>query len=196
MKTKIVISMLLLTIAPLSAQEQTLLSGHSDHGGFGGPTYQLTQFGDQFAFLSGGRGGWIIDHTIYLGAAGYGLAHHIKMDTGPQTDHYLNLGYGGLELGAILASNRLIHATVSTLAGGGGANYLYKAWDGDLTDESVMDAFYIIEPSLQLIVNVTRYFRIGMGASYRYVSGVELEGISDDYLSGPSASLTFKFGKF
>ncbi len=196
MKTNIVISILILIIAPLSAQEQTLLGGHIDHGGFGGPTFQLTQFGDQFAFFSGGRGGWIIDHTLYLGAAGYDLEHYIKRDTGPQTDHHLNLGYGGLELGAILASNQLIHATVSALVGGGGASYLNKAWDGDLTDVSVMDVFYVIEPSLQLIVNVTRYFRIGLGGSYRYVSGVELEGISNNYLSGPSASLTFKFGIF
>ncbi|MFC1543463.1 hypothetical protein ACFL4K_02855 [Candidatus Neomarinimicrobiota bacterium] len=196
MKTNIVISILLLTIVPLSAQEQTLLGGNIDHGGFGGPTFQLTQFGDQIAFLSGGRGGWIINHTLYLGAAGYDLEHHIKMDTGPQTDRHLNLEYGGLELGVILKSNRLIHATVSAVVGGGGASYLNKEWDGDFTDVSTIDAFYVIEPSLQLIVNVTHYFRIGLGGSYRYVSGIELEGISNNYLSGPSASLTFKFGKF
>jgi hypothetical protein len=45
-------------------------------------------------------------------------------------------------------------------------------------------------------MNVTHHFRLGVGARYRHVSGVDLEGMSDHDLSGPSASLIFKFGKF
>lgn len=186
----------LLIIVPLSAQEQTLLSTDIDHGGFGGVAYQLTEVNDNLGIMVGGHGGWIIDHTVYLGLAGFGMDGEFQLERDMDEERYLNLGYGGLELGLVLASNRLIHLTASTLLGGGGANYRQQNWDGDYWDDSVVDGFYVIEPSLHIIMNVTKYFRFGLGARYRHVTGVDLEGLTDHDLSGPSASLIFKFGKF
>jgi hypothetical protein len=49
---------------------------------------------------------------------------------------------------------------------------------------------------VNLMLNVSKNFRIGLGGSYRFVNGVDLVGLDNDDISGPSASLTFKFGKF
>jgi hypothetical protein len=196
MKKLLLIILTILTFVPLSAQEQTLISADIDHGGFGGMAYQLTQVNENMAIMIGGHGGWIINHTVYLGLAGFGMDGEFQIERDLEDQRYLNLGYGGFEVGLVVASNRLLHLTASTLLGGGGANYQQRDWDGDYRDNSIVDGFYVIEPALHLVMNVTRHFRVGLGARYRHVSGVDLEGLTDNDLSGTSASLIFKFGKF
>jgi hypothetical protein len=196
MRNTLLLSVILSMLGALSAQEQTLIRADLDHGGFGGMGYQLTQVNDNLAIMIGGQGGWIINHLIYLGAAGFGMDSEFQLEHDTEDQPYLNLGYGGLEVGLVIASNRLIHLTASTLLGGGGANYQYRDWEGEYQDDHVGDAFYVVEPAVHLIVNVTHHFRLGFGARYRHVSGVNLEELTDHDLSGPAASLIFKFGKF
>lgn len=65
------------------------------------------------------------------------------------------------------------------------------------------DVYLIAEPSVELEFNILKYFRIALGAYYRYTSDVSLEYIStgqpfvgEDVLHGLSMGITFKFGKF
>jgi len=48
-------------------------SGKVDHGGYGAFTVGYTQIDGKDAILSGGRGGWLIDHHFTNGLAGYGF---------------------------------------------------------------------------------------------------------------------------
>jgi len=59
-----------------------------------------------------------------------------------------------------------------------------------------MDSFFVIEPSVHVNLNVTTFFRIAAGVSYRYVSGLNSTLSTNADLSGPSGVLTFKFGMF
>jgi hypothetical protein len=58
----------------------------------------------------------------------------------------------------------------------------------------------IIEPGVELELNVTRFFRFSVGAYYRYTSDVDIENpdytVPTDILKGFSGGVTFKFGKF
>ena len=56
--------------------------------------------------------------------------------------------------------------------------------------------FFVLELSADANLNVTRFFRIAAGASYRYVSGLKSVITTTIDLSELSAILTFKFGKF
>jgi hypothetical protein len=173
-------------------EEETLLRGPVDHGGFGGPVVKATEINDEFALLVGGRGGWIIDHTFVIGFGGYGLVNDIDAESS-KFGRNLELGYGGLELEFILASRKLLHLSVGGLIGAGGLTYRDRDFDGfDGPD----DAFFIAEPNISLMLNVTPYFRIGFGGSYRFIHDVEFGEFNDSDLSGPSAMLTFKFGEF
>ncbi|MFZ1729098.1 MAG: hypothetical protein WBQ23_06980 [Bacteroidota bacterium] len=59
------------------------------------------------------------------------------------------------------------------------------------------ESVFVVEPAVNVELNVTEWFRISAGASYRFVSGLnELQGIEDKDLSGPSGSLSMKFGAF
>lgn len=180
----------------LLGQEQYLLQGPVFHGGFGGPEVRLGQAGGESAHFMGGKGGWIINHSFYLGGAGYGLVNDLKIM--PDADEKLSIGYGGLELGIILGSDNLVHLSASTLLGAGGVNYRYNHFEADFSTmvDNPVDVFYVIEPSVHLMVNITSFFRLGVGASYRQVYDLDFEGYESADLTGPSASLLFKFGKF
>lgn len=184
-------------VTSVFAQEQTLISGDLEIGGFGGPVVKLTQMVDDFGVLVGGRGGWIINHTITLGGGGYGLVNEIEtVKISPDTTLYLNMGYGGLEIGYVHASDKLVHFTVQTLIGVGGISHSERNEFVKTNFEGDPDAFFVIEPSMDVVLNVTRYFRFAVGASYRYISGVDFSGIDDSDLNGLSAQITLKFGSF
>ena len=187
---------------PLFAQQQTLIKGNVTHGGFAGPVLKYTQMLDQDAFLVGGRGGWIIGKRLYVGGAGYGLVNKIESKleyagTDSARSLYLGLGYGGFELGFIVASDRLIHMTFQILIGAGGVAHADMDNLDDINVEDMNgDAFFIAEPAVDVELNVTSFFRICLGASYRWVSDVDMAEFGDSDISGFAAVLTFKFGRF
>lgn len=182
-----------LVAIPLWAQEETLVDGEVESGGFGGPVLKISRIKDEMAIFVGGRGGWIINHVFVLGGGGYGLVNDMKVRQVGDTSYFLMMGYGGLELEYINDSDRLIHYTIRALIGAGGLNlrtrnFDYGQWQGD--------AFFVVEPGVDVVLNVTNFFRIAAGVSYRLVSGVDFEGFREKDVSGPSAALTLKFGKF
>ena len=60
--------------------------GKIEHGGWGGFTLGYTKIAGKDAFLSGGRGGWLIDHRFTLGLAGYGFFSNIDFN-GPYSSN-------------------------------------------------------------------------------------------------------------
>lgn len=187
-------------------EEQTLLSGQITHGGFGGPVVKFTRMKNEFGVLVGGRGGWIINHTLSIGGGGYGLVNPITADTNaipvflPYHEPVLGMGYGGFELEYISHSGRLAHSTWTLLVGAGGVGYQERRnaeWDWNEDQRHpAWDSFFIVEPGVNLELNVTAFFRLDAGASYRFVSGIEKFGLVTSDVAGASVNLTFKFGKF
>ena len=164
------------------AQEQTLLSGPIESGGFGGPVVKSSQVGNKFAVFAGGYGGWLVNHTFMIGGGGYGLVNNI--DAPPVAQTYFGttstlrtqFGYGGLVLEYIGASDNLIHFTVGTLIGGGGVNYGYRYdWSNyNYNDVGNASACFVLEPNAGLELNITEFFRVDAGASYRLVRRTNL----------------------
>ncbi len=196
---KLVIVFVLIFCSFNYAQEETLLgTGEIDHGGFGGPVVKFTSINDQFGVLVGGRGGWIINHSFVIGGGGYGLVNEVEgTQLLNERKMFLNFGYGGFEMEYIMNWEKIAHSSVYLLIGGGGVNHRDRTremdwnWDNDETD-----VFFVIEPAVNFELNIVSFFRLGIGASYRFISGVDDSGLTDKDLSGPSAMLTFKFGKF
>lgn len=195
---KVFLFVFLLSVSIITAQEETIFgSGEITHGGFGGPVVKVTEINGQAGVLVGGRGGWIINNTLVIGGGGYGLANEVD---GAQvilgSTQKLNFGYGGFEMEYIINSDKMIHATVGFLIGGGGVNHR-NYWDDFDFDMKRADTFFITEPFVSIEANILSYFRISAGGSYRYISGInETPNLSNNDFSGVSAFITFKFGKF
>lgn len=178
----------------LIAQEETLFGDLNHSGGYGGPVWKIGQIGDNSGMLSGGRGGWIINHTFAIGGGGYNSI--IDIETGSQSNDGENLkmklNYGGFEFEYIRHSDRVMHWTFHTLIGGGQARLIE-----DVSDEEIEKTkFFVFEPSVNMDFNINRWFRIGIGASYRTVFGVDSDLISNSDLSGLSGLIVLKFGSF
>ncbi len=186
MKRMLVCAIGLALASPALAQEKTLLADGFESGGFGGPVVKFSEVANEFAVFAGGRGGWIINHTLVIGGGGYGLANDINLDGIPFSGRDVDFGYGGLEVEYINRSDELFHFTIYLLVGGGGLTT-------NLTDG---EAVFVLEPAANVELNITRYFRLNLGAGYRFVTGVDAPELEDGDLSAVNGIVTFKFGAF
>jgi hypothetical protein len=186
---------MILTSAALTAQEQTLLSRNMTHGGYGSWGVHVSQLNGETAYLSTSRLVWLINHSYSLGLGGYDLIGSVD---GPLTldseSRFINLDLGGVELGYIFAPNSVIHGSIRVLGSLGQVEYhndnLDDPWQGE------EDFVAAIVPSVDLMVNVTSFIHMGINASYRIVNGVDLDGLTNADLSGPSLGAVIQFGKF
>ena len=199
MKTVYFFIFIIFTSGTLLSQEKTLLTSNIEHGGYGAPVIKGSMINNQFGLFVGGRGGWILNHTFAVGLGGYGLVNSATWDnSSSDAIPRLTMGYGGLELEGIINSDKIVHFTIHALIGYGAVDYL----DADYLKEFSLDtwksadAFFVAEPAFNVDINITTYFRLGIGVSYRYVSGVELVGITNEDISGFTGNLIFKFGGF
>lgn len=190
------------------AEESTLFQGETSHGGFGGPVLKISSVNGDVAVFAGGRGGWIINHSLTLGMGGYALLNDVKLDNQPDSLEHLNFAYGGLELGMVLMSDNLIHLTSYVLIGAGAVNQGedFPGGDWERYDEEsgeyrwnseYTDRVFVIEPTIATEINMTKFIRLEVGAGYRQVWGIDkLTAISNDDLSSFTGNMTVKFGWF
>lgn len=208
-----------LTLTTANAQDgeeqeiNTLFGGGEvHHSGYGGPSVKFTQFNDEFSMMVGGRGGWTINKQFTLGLAGYGLVtwptiDYIDEDGNPASDDF-HFGYGGVYLEYIHQPTDLIHFSGNVLIGGGGSMldmYDYDHWDDGERDgpDNPWQAYFIIEPTLAVHLNVTTFFRVSLEASYRWVDEIKtsknyesIDALKDIQMSSLSGALTLQFGSF
>ena len=167
-------------------QEDTLIKGGIDSGGFGALVFRFGEVADQFVTLRGVRGGWIINHQFVIGAGFYGVSNGICLDDDRDCRfRELEFGYGGFEFEYIGLWNRVAHYTLQLLIGGG--------WVGDGGEWK--EAF-VAEPVANLELNVTKWWRINVGAGYRIVAGLDAGSLESSDLSSVFGNVEFKFGSF
>ena len=190
------------TAASAPAVEQTLLPHGITSGGYGAPVQRFSTVTGRGVLFTGLEAGWIVNHRFVLGAAGYGLATQNIRNAGAELRDsrgrapIVEMGYGGVTLGYVAQPMKLVHLTIQALIGGGGMTYDVLDIDGVRPEDAPTDGFFVAEPTVQGELNVTRFFRIGVGGGYRFISGASLDGIGDRDLRGASATLTFKLGRF
>jgi hypothetical protein len=181
---------------PVFAQEQTLIgTGEIENGSFGGPSLKITSIKGETAVFVGGSGGWIINHTFVLGGAGYGLVTSVRAKNNDSSYQFIHMGYGGLDLEYIASSNDLIHLSLGLLIGAGSIGFKDNA-DDMFENHRTTESFFVMEPSVHANLNVTRFFRIAGGVSYRYINGLKSPVLTNRDVSGLSAVLTLEFGMF
>ncbi len=199
MKIILTVTAILFLVTSAYAQQETLIGGEIESGGFGGPEVKFANINGDWEVLVGGKGAWIINHKFFLGCAGYGMATHGKIMSGaifPRLSEPFEIGYGGVLLGYISKSDRLIHVTVETLIGGGGISYNLDSDRDHFGIEYESDGYFIVEPNVNFVLNITERLRFGFGAGYRFTSDVDYRGLGDDEISGTSINLMLKFGRF
>ena len=177
---------------------RTLIEKSDDIGGYGGLSVLYSQIDVKDAFVFGARGGLIMGHVFALGIAGTGFINDSHMDNTLDRNVSLAGGYGGMFFEPIIFPKFPVHISVPILVGIGGVAYTsveVREWENDYFVED-SETFLVLEPGLEMEMNLTQFFRFSMGAYYRYTSEIELLNTDKDVLNGFSFGVNFKFGKF
>jgi hypothetical protein len=177
---------------------------HISHGGYGALTIDYSRIDSKDAILMGARGAWVIGHGMALGLAGSAFMNDYSWNPNLLGGRNVNLsgGYGGLLIEPIILPKFPVHISIPVLIGAGGIAYTSTyhpyPYDSQNFDLVVEDAtgYFIAEPGIEIELNVVRFFRLAIGAYYRFTSDIQLYDTPQDVLKGWSAGITLKFGKF
>jgi hypothetical protein len=167
----------------LQVPRETLLGneGHSHfYGEFGAKT---TEAFDEFSVLVGGQLGWTFDHAFSIGFVAYARAEHENEYgygdwdwdcDGYRYYDYRGPAYGGFTFAFMFPPKSLIHFKVGALFGGG------YSWDRH---------FYIFEPGIDLVLNISQILRLQVGISYPFTDRADT-GLDDVLFN-----VSFRIGK-
>jgi len=205
----------------LNAQNEkasTLFSKNKEHkiDPYGALETKFSQMDNRLGLFLGGRLGAVLNNSFSFGAAGYGLLPTAKLSFDcPVPNHetekndYWSSGYGGLFFEYINSPNRVVHFSANTLVGCGRVTYKninsffssQKNYYADkITFEHPSSFVFILEPGVELNLNMTKFFKVSFGVSYRYAPNFKLkyeeELVPSTFFNGFSANLVFKFAEF
>ncbi|MBN1480769.1 hypothetical protein JXA70_10885 [candidate division KSB1 bacterium] len=176
--------------------DKTLLTEPVQHAIYGAALLKVSQVGPEqkASLLIGGEVCLVLNKTYFLGLGYNGLATVVDAPkVFPVEGLVLVNNYGGVLLGYIHNSHKLVHFEGQMLLGFGQAFYRDPEYRAKYNQD---DTFVIFEPGLSAVLNITSSFRLAAGLSYRLANRVDLIGLDNKDLSGLTFNLAFKIGRF
>ncbi len=111
--------------------------------------------------------------------------------------------YGGIFASPIIWSNALVHAAFPVFIGFGGVNYELYDPEGLTNQIEDSDRYWVLEPGIEIEMNILRFFRVAVGGYYRCCSKIHLNYekggesiVPDNFLNNFSVGVKLRFGKF
>lgn len=196
------------------------------NGGYGSFSIGWTLIDGKDAMLFGGRAAWIANHHFGLGMAGRGFFNNLNSneyydpnnpyDPNKDPEYALAGGYGGIFFEPIVAPMSPVHVSFPILIGAGGVTATpanWNNWGNSNYDPNNyyynVTGYFVFEPGVDVEFNITKFFRIALGGSYRYTSDINLyyqyydalnvlqyDLIPKNALRGFNVDISFKFGWF
>jgi hypothetical protein len=207
-KQRIIISLsiaMLLCKPSLSQEEpETLLNSEREiiRSFFMAPEVKYTTLIDEWEYFGGLRFGFLIDHRYVLGLEVNGIlsenAFRGTATVEGETDINNAMYYGGLYLDYIIPTNFPVQISFPLLLGAGG-NFLFEKFDNiQQPDAEILEIgkFLVAEPKINLELNISRVFRMGIGCGYRLVGKSNLDRLNNEDLSGFLINVNLKVGSF
>lgn len=151
------------------------------------------------AMVASTRMGWIMDRWFAFGLVGSAFVNNFNQYSesflDPSDILFLAGAYGGFFIEPILMPLKPVHLSFPIIVGGGGVlsfhDFPYYSSEGISED-----MFFVLEPGIELEVNFTRWMRVGVFATYRYTSDINIESVNKNALRKYSAGLSLKVGWF
>lgn len=162
-----------------------------------------TEIDGDAAILMGGRLTYYIKPSFGIGLAGNAFQTSRRLDEVLNGNFRPAGGYGGLLLEYSLMPWKRVHLNFPLVIGGGGILYSERDPQTVLPTIETSMALFVVEQSLEVEVNLLKFLKVGVGASYRYASNTGLNYnnggeriISNQALTGLSFGITVKGGIF
>jgi len=172
-----------------------------EHGWYFGFVNQYTRLNGKWADFAGARGGWIINHSILLGASGYGLVYPTNREglTGKiyeGEEKRISMGFGGPMIEYFFQPDRLFTFAPALTVGAGSFEYIRSDDEDDDDESSHADTFFVIMPEIYVYANITEYIRVGIGLSYRHSAGINKFDLDDEDFRNVSFNMVIAGGWF
>lgn len=156
----------------------------------GGPAIKVAFLPTGTGLLVGGVGGVVLGDSVGVGLGGYSLSTEVRTERGG-IPRDLGMSYGGLILENSFLAHRLFYLNMSIMAGPGQAYAITR----DLSAEREVSTFFLVEPAVNFMLNVTRELRLGLGMSYRLTAGSDTNRVLNTDLTGFACTFTLLYGK-
>ena len=171
--------------------------------GYAASSTGFGRVGDRLGIIMGGRLVWMMKPNIGIGLVGYAFETSKERDNVLALDDYrFSGGYGGILLEYTLNPNRPFHLSFPLTIAGGGSAYARRTVDTEKVTEDSQGIF-VLEPGVDLELNIIKYVRVAFGIAYRYSTDTQLtyqnngnEILSVSGLNGLTGKLTIKVGIF
>tara|TARA_R110002167_G_scaffold54785_12_gene156068 strand:+ start:1561 stop:2229 length:669 start_codon:yes stop_codon:yes gene_type:complete len=173
------------------------------HGVYLGLTTHYGEIEGEDSFFTGLKVAYVANQQFEIGFVGtffYSDQNYVGSNSVITED--LIGGYGGLHLEPILFSKSKVNLSFPLLIGAGGMGYINDDYREDDFDEDRFEAhakaFFIVEPGVNVLFNVSRFLQLEAGVKYRVTSKVNSNDnlYPADRLNGYSAGIGVKVGIF
>ena len=185
-------------------------------GGFFSFDNKLSTLHGANVWFSGGTFGIVINHQMRIGLGGYSLKTKSMFDyANPVEDNQVyqfnnEIGYFGLAFEYVFFPDAPVHITTPVLLAGGSAKIKQEVPLNQVTfpdPQGIEDTYWatveksilcVIEPGINIELEILPWMSLDIGTSYRFVLGSELNTIpnTDRNLSGASFHTGLKFSCF
>lgn len=164
----------------------------SSVSGFISPFFATTNMVKPCNFI-GGTGALFLNKNIFFGGFGMSMMNYFKTDRGIYSGNELDLGCGGLMGGFVFYPSKKIHPVFTIWAGGGSISLS----DNNKTRiKEAFDDFLFFNGTLEIEYRPINNLTIGIGGHYQILSGVKLDGYSENNFCGPGLYANIKVGVF
>lgn len=190
-----------------STSKQTLLGGKINKIGLVGSLYgQYASINGAFQPSGGGSVSLLFNEKFAIGVAGYSIHPQNNLVAG---DTRTRGHVAGLQLEYTAKNSKMFHVSFPLLLGMGRASedtfsgttsFLGKGYggkrDGRYPHDGNRTSFVVIQPGVNLEVNVLKYLTLFGGANYRLAVNSSSSTLTNDKLSGLGFQVGIKTGVF
>lgn len=200
-KICLIISLIVLMANGYAQEIETLITkdrqSTTSYFGYGGPLLGATQINNVLGITIGGIGGVVVNKKYAFGGIGFGMLISPEFtgnNLSGNTDAQLQMSYGagGVFFEYVFNIENLIHFSIPINIMVGGINI----YDDKAEIEIESSAFFIIEPGINMNLNVSKHYTQSLYISYRQALGSSLINLDDKNISGLNIGLIFKFGYY
>ncbi|OAV44750.1 hypothetical protein A3850_009725 [Lewinella sp. 4G2] len=167
-------------------RERTLLGDLDLTGLWGGPTYNYSASGDEWAFVRGGFGGLEFGEDFFLGYGGWKSRESFNIDENPTDDTAYDFRQGGVIMAYSPNRDAAIHPRFTAILGPGSIDRAGEEFE--------RDRMLIGQAMVGLELNLFQVMRLGIDGGYRFANGVDTEGITGNDISGAVVQIEARFG--
>lgn len=161
--------------------------------GFIAPITNTTILDEETAYMTGISGGAIINDHFIFGFYKQDLDNEILSNNLNYIGNEIDFDHKGLWLGYIFMPKRIMHININAQLGKGNL----EIYDDTFNEWMEDDLVFVTIPSIEAEFNIAKFFRVGIGANYRFTFDVDrFRDYSNEDFSDFGAFVSFKFGWF